>query len=119
MDTGKYETFLTSFPEVDQTIQISSGGGGTPRWSADGQSVFYTDNGAVVEVEVGFDPDGRLTASSARRLFEMDAANLMRRQGWNIDPDGSGFLFVKSLVTDTRTELVVRRNALTGVTSTP
>jgi Tol biopolymer transport system component len=119
MDTGKYETFLTSFPEIDQTIQISSGGGGAPRWSADGQSAFYTDNGAVVEVEVGFDPDGRLTASSARGLFELDAAHLMSRQGWNVDPDGSGFLFVKSLETDTRTEIVVRRNALDGMTSDP
>jgi hypothetical protein len=61
-------------------------------------------------------PDNRMLA---RELFELDAASLMRRQGWNVDPDGSGFLFVKSLESDTRTEIVVRRNALDGMASAP
>lgn len=119
LDSGKFGTFLTSFPEIDQTIQISSGGGGTPRWSADGRSIFYLANGALVEVEVGFDPDGRLTATPSRGLFDLEAAHLMTLQGWSVAPDGKSFLFVKSLETDTRAEIVVRRNALDGVTSAP
>jgi len=118
-ESGRREAYLSTFPEVDQTLQLTSAGGGTPRWSPDGRSVYYVTGVAFVEVEVSFDAAGRLKASPARPLFELEAAGVIGGKGWNVTPDGEGFLFVKSLETDTRSEIVVRRNALAGAKATP
>jgi serine/threonine protein kinase len=117
-DPGRREAYLSTFPEVDQTLQLTSGGSGTPRWSPDGTSVYFITGDALVEVQVGFDGGGQLKASPARRLFELAAAGVRGDRGWNVTPDGTGFLFVKSLETDARTELVVRRHALAPVRTT-
>ena len=109
--SGRREAFLTTFPEADQTIQLSGRGGGTPQWSADGKAVYYLAGGALIEVQVGFDAAGRLTASPERTLFELDKVGL-RSDGWSTAPDGNGFLLLKSLATDDRSEIVVVRNGL-------
>jgi Tol biopolymer transport system component len=113
-DMDPMEAFVTTFPETDQTIQLSSGGGGTPNWSPDGSRVFYLDwNTQLVEVEVGFDTADRLQASPERVLFHLDEKGLEPwPRGWNVAPNGEGFLFVRSLDTDSRSEVVVRRHAL-------
>ncbi|MGH9443961.1 MAG: protein kinase domain-containing protein [Thermoanaerobaculia bacterium] len=108
---GRSEAFLTTFPNVDQTIQLSSGGGSGPQWSRDGKSVFYLSGSALVEVDVGFGPAGRLIASPEKKLFELKSANL-RPDGWSVAPDGMGFLFVKLLKADSRSEIVVVRNGV-------
>jgi len=108
---SRREAFLTTFPALDQTLQLSSDGGGTPQWSADGRSVYYLSRGTLVEVAVGVDAGGRLTASPERKLFELEAAGL-RSGGWTVAPDGNGFLLVQSLEADNRSEIVVARNGL-------
>ena len=109
--SGKREAFLTTFPAADQTLQLSANGGGTPQWSADGKAVYYLAGGALIEVQVGLDAAGRLTASPERKLFELDKVGL-RPDGWSPAPDGNGFLLLKSLATDNRAEIVVVRNGL-------
>jgi hypothetical protein len=63
----------------------------------------------LIEVEVGFDENGRLRASPEQPLFKLEDASL-RTGGWDVTSDG--FLFVKSLETGDRSEIVVRQNAL-------
>jgi len=109
--SGKREAFLTTFPAADQTIQLSASGGGTPQWSADGEAVYYLSGNALIEVRVGLDAAGRLTASPERTLFDLDKVGL-RPDGWSTAPDGNGFLLLKSLAVDNRSEIVVVRNGL-------
>jgi eukaryotic-like serine/threonine-protein kinase len=40
-ETGKWEIYVTSFPEARGRWQISSGGGEQPRWRGDGKELFY------------------------------------------------------------------------------
>jgi len=108
---SRREAFLTTFPKLDQTIQLSSNGGGTPQWSADGRSVFYLSGNTMVEVEVGVGPGGRLTASPEHKLFALEE-NGLRSEGWTVAPDGRGLLFVKSVAADNRSDIVVVRNGL-------
>ena len=100
------ETFLTTFPDLEQTIQLSSNGGGDPQWSPDGRSVFYRSGSELIQVDVGLDGQGRLNASPERKLFDAAKAGL-RLGDWAVAPDGKGFLFVKSLESDDRSEIVV------------
>jgi hypothetical protein len=40
-ETGKWEIYVTSFPEARGKWQVSSGGGEQPRWRGDGKELFY------------------------------------------------------------------------------
>jgi Tol biopolymer transport system component len=40
-ETGKWEIYVTSFPEPRGKWQVSTGGGGQPRWRSDGKELFY------------------------------------------------------------------------------
>jgi serine/threonine-protein kinase len=40
-ETGQYEIFVRSFPEPRQPTPVSNGGGRHPRWSPDGNTIYY------------------------------------------------------------------------------
>ena len=40
-ETGKWEIYVTSFPDARGKWQISTGGGEQPRWRSDGKELFY------------------------------------------------------------------------------
>ena len=52
-ETGKWEIYVTSFPEVRGKWQISTNGGEQPRWRGDGKELFYlSSDGHVMAVPV-------------------------------------------------------------------
>jgi hypothetical protein len=52
-ETGKWEVYVTSFPEPSGKWQISTGGGEQPRWRGDGKELFYlSSDGRVMAVAV-------------------------------------------------------------------
>ncbi len=60
-ETGKWEIYVTSFPDARGKWQVSMGGGEQPRWSHDGKELFYLSSDAkimAVPVTIGarFDP---------------------------------------------------------------
>jgi len=40
-ETGKWEIYVTSFPDAQGKWEISTGGGEQPRWRGDGKELFY------------------------------------------------------------------------------
>jgi dipeptidyl aminopeptidase/acylaminoacyl peptidase len=40
-ETGRWEIYVTSFPEAHGKWQVSTGGGEQPRWRSDGKELFY------------------------------------------------------------------------------
>jgi eukaryotic-like serine/threonine-protein kinase len=40
-ETGRWEIFVTSFPDARGKWQVSTGGGEQPRWRGDGKELFY------------------------------------------------------------------------------
>jgi eukaryotic-like serine/threonine-protein kinase len=49
-ESGKWEVYVTSFPELRGKWQVSNNGGNQPRWRGDGKELFYLGS------------DGRMTA---------------------------------------------------------
>ena len=47
-ETGKWEIYVTSFPEARGKWQISMGGGEQPRWRGDGKELFFLSSGSKV-----------------------------------------------------------------------
>jgi hypothetical protein len=60
-ETGKWEIYVTSFPDARGKWQISTSGGEQPRWRGDGKELFYVSSDEkmmAVPVTTGakFDP---------------------------------------------------------------
>jgi eukaryotic-like serine/threonine-protein kinase len=52
-ESGKWEIYVTSFPEARGKWQVSNGGGEQPRWRGDGKELFYlSSEGKVMAAPV-------------------------------------------------------------------
>src|SRR5882724_8066939 len=52
-ESGNWEVYVTSFPAGAGKWQVSRGGGGEPRWRADGKEIFYmASSGMLMAVPV-------------------------------------------------------------------
>jgi serine/threonine protein kinase/Tol biopolymer transport system component len=52
-ETGKWEIYVTSFPDARGKWQVSTGGGEQPRWRGDGKELFYiSSDGKMMAVPV-------------------------------------------------------------------
>jgi serine/threonine protein kinase len=55
-EAGRFQVYVVSFPVPDRKLQVSTDGGGQPRWAWDGKRIFYRtpDNRmAYVEMTLG------------------------------------------------------------------
>ncbi|MGB6384940.1 MAG: protein kinase [Terriglobales bacterium] len=60
-ESGRWEIYVTSFPEAHGKWQISSGGGDQPKWQGDGKELFYLS------------PEGKIMAAPATTGTSFDA----------------------------------------------
>jgi eukaryotic-like serine/threonine-protein kinase len=60
-ETGKWEIYVTSFPEARGKWQVSEGGGEQPRWRGDGKELFYLSL------------DGKIMAAPVQTGIKFDA----------------------------------------------
>ncbi|HEX7123921.1 MAG TPA: protein kinase [Gemmatimonadaceae bacterium] len=67
--SGRYEVWVSSFPDGRERWQVSSGGGTEPLWSRSGEELFYLLDGYLVSSAVTTTPEFR--ASPPERLFSV------------------------------------------------
>ena len=89
-ESGRFEIYVTTFPEAGGRWQVSQSGGREPRWSQDGRELFF------------FAPDNRLMAAQVRSdgpSFEVGSIRPLfqsRRMGlefrYGVAKDGKRFL---------------------------
>ena len=60
-ETGKWEIYVTSFPDARDKWQVSTGGGEQPRWRGDGRELFYLSS------------DGKMMATPVKAATNFDA----------------------------------------------
>ena len=102
-ESGQNQIYMRPFPEVlsGSRWQVSTNGGNSPRWSRDGQELFYRNRDEVVAVPVKTDPGFSLDA--AKVLFRgsyvsADAVtSTLDLNSWDVSPDGKRFLMIKEL----------------------
>lgn len=91
-ESGRSEVYVQSFPGLGAKVQVSDGGGTSPRWRSGGGELYYGQPGvstqdparlmaAQIQVKSGF----HVTSSHA--LFEIPAGAT-----WDPVPDGKSFL---------------------------
>jgi Tol biopolymer transport system component len=98
--TGEWnrpEVYIRPFPEVEESkTQVSSGGGHSPRWSPDGEELYYLSNEndfMVVSVET----EPSLSLGTPKILFQSTNLGLTSTSGtpYDVHPDGKRFLMIK------------------------
>ncbi|HET7224607.1 MAG TPA: protein kinase [Candidatus Eisenbacteria bacterium] len=90
-ETGEQEIYLKPI-EGGGRVQVSSGGGTEPRWSADGREVFFRSPTHFMAARVV--PGDPIAVSRPVPLFEDRYLRNDRRSEYVVRPDGRGFIFI-------------------------
>ena len=98
-ETGKWEIYVTSFPEARGRWQVSTGGGEQPRWRRDGKELFYLSSdgkmmAAPVTIAANFDV-GRpveLFQTTPRQPVSFNDQLV-----YDVQPDGRRFLILTQM----------------------
>ena len=93
-ETGKWEVYVTSFPNPSGKWQVSSGGGEQPRWRGDGKELFYlSPDGKLMAVPVA--TAGNFDAGAASALFQASPRQPVSSRDvfvYDVSRDGRRFL---------------------------
>jgi serine/threonine protein kinase/Tol biopolymer transport system component len=98
-ETGKWEIYVTSFPEARGRWQVSTGGGEQPRWRGDGKELLYLSSdgkmmAAPVTIGANFDV-GRpveLFQTTPRQPVSFNDQVV-----YDVRPDGQRFLILTQM----------------------
>lgn len=96
-ETGTDEVYIRSFPEPGAATMVSQGGGASPSWSLDGNTVYYWTDGEgspaldmLMAARLGRDPTP--VVLSRAPVFVVQYALSM---GSDLHPDGDRWLVLK------------------------
>jgi Tol biopolymer transport system component/serine/threonine protein kinase len=92
-ESGAFQVYVIEFPGGKERHQVSTTGGGQPRWRQDGKELYYkaSDGGVMaVDVQIG----ARVESGVPHRLFNLftsvTSLDPVRHQ-WSVTPDGQRF----------------------------
>jgi Tol biopolymer transport system component len=90
-ESGKAEVYVQRFPGPGRKFQISTAGGGQPRWRRDGKELFYREvNGRLMAVPVTLGA-ASLEAGAPQPLFDVRAITTPGIQ-YDVTADGQKFI---------------------------
>jgi hypothetical protein len=97
-ESGRDEIFVRPFPGPGGQWQVSTGGGNSPRWRADGNELYYlTADDTLMAVPV-VAQRGTFAPGTPQALFQTHAAISADRQPYDVARDGR-FLIATELET--------------------
>ena len=89
-ESGREEVYVQSFPGPGGKWQISTAGGGAPRWSGDGRQLFYyASDERLMVADVRLAPS--FESGTPTALFKVSMTESPDRQ-YDVSPDGNRFL---------------------------
>ena len=91
--SGRYEIYVTSYPQPGPIHQVSRSGGTDPLWNPSAPEIAYMDGRGIYTVDVVLAPE--FHADEPRLLFEGLFADIPGL-GYDIAPDGQHFLMLQS-----------------------
>jgi Tol biopolymer transport system component len=95
-ETGQEEVYITHFPEVTRRYQVSTQGGGYPRWRGDGKELFYFSEPQNSMMAVDVDEKAEeISLGSPRALFHL-ANNAGIFGPFDVTQDGQRFLVAET-----------------------
>jgi Tol biopolymer transport system component len=100
-ESGRDEVYVQSFPAPAGKWQVSSGGGGDPRWRADGRELFYIGEDRRL-MSVSVTAGDSFKAGRPAPLFDtgMKPQWGAARNLYDVSTDGQQFLFMTPVADD-------------------
>ncbi len=93
-ETGRWELYVTSFPEARGKWQVSAGGGEQPRWRGDGKELFYVSPDAKI-MAVPLKAGGGVDPGVPVALFQTNPKETLATSEqyiYDVDSNGQSFL---------------------------
>jgi serine/threonine-protein kinase len=110
-ETGRFEIYVRPYPDVDSgRWLVSTTGGTSPRWSSDGEELFYYDGESIVRVPVS--AASAFVPGRPVRLFPVKPFGGRLGPDYEVATDGQRFLFLLPgpAAPETSTGLIVVQN---------
>jgi len=104
-ESGKWEIYVTSFPDAHGKWQVSNAGGTQPRWRGDGKELFYLspdDKLMAVPVKTGANFDAGTPTVLFQAYLRETVAATSEQFFYDVSRDGQKFLIntqLKSAIT--------------------
>lgn len=96
-ESGVSQVYVQPFPSLVGKWQVSTDGGGLPRWARSGRELFYRNAGKMMAVEI--ETTGGFRAGAPKMLFEGNFAGsplgFAPSWGFDVSADGKRFLMIK------------------------
>jgi Tol biopolymer transport system component/tRNA A-37 threonylcarbamoyl transferase component Bud32 len=120
-ESSRDEVQLRTFPDAQNRLIVSSGGGHSPKWRGDGKELFYiAASDMVTAVAISDNP---LHVGAATPLFQaprsfatLDATGRRGSAPWDVTPDGQRFLLAAPVDAGATSQFTVVVNWQTGLT---
>ena len=85
-ESGTTQIYVRRYPGGERKTPVSRGGGAQPRWSHDGNEIYYVQDSTLMAVD--FDPNGDPIVSAPKALFR--SAGLQDCEHWLYDVAADG-----------------------------
>jgi Tol biopolymer transport system component len=111
-ETGSYQVYVRSFPDVSRTKrQVSVSSGWAPRWSRDGRELFFVSTDARIW-SARVNGSGAFTSEEPQPLFSAEQFGPIAANYFDVHPDGRRFLFTRAVgrLSDRPDEMIVVQN---------
>jgi serine/threonine-protein kinase len=97
-ESGLYEIYVASFPDMKAKRLVSRGGGTEPRWSRSGRELFFRSGTQLMAVDVPL--GASFSPGNPRPLFTVTGFRQARnRQQYDVAPDGRFVMIRESVPT--------------------
>jgi len=93
-ESGRNEVYVRRYPELTDTVAVSSDGGAFPQWSRDGREIFFRQGDALVAASI--DTRAGLHAGKPRVLFAGHFTGVGGDGSFSVTPDGQRFVMIRS-----------------------
>jgi serine/threonine-protein kinase len=103
--SGRYEVYVSGFPQPGRRRQVSLDGGTEPVWSRDGSELFYRSGEALMAAAVETTPDFRV--QSREVLFEGPYSAWPYHSNYAVTPNGESFVMLKPVEEESARLVVV------------
>jgi serine/threonine protein kinase/Tol biopolymer transport system component len=104
-ESGRPEVYVARYPDLGSPTAVSTEGGTAPRWSRDGNEIFYRNGDAMLAVQI--ESGEALRVGKPSVLFTGDFLGAGRAPVFDVAPDGERFVMVKSDEASTLRQLTV------------
>jgi serine/threonine-protein kinase len=113
-ESGRLEVYVRPLPPAAGRWQVSTGGGGEPRWSRDGAELYYRADDGLMAVPVSADGES-FRAGTPQLLFRADFRGSpsglsfggFTFRSWEVAPEGRFIVFPESADESRGSEIVL------------